>query len=479
MQSRILGLLMVMAVLVFIGCPNTTTDTTKGTHADLSGLSIDSGTLNPIFSSATTAYTVNVANTVSSITVTGTKADTNATVTSPVTLGDLVVGVAQTATITVTAQDGTTTKAYTVTVTRAAAISTDSDLSSLSVDNGTLTPLFSAGTTTYRVSVQNTVQSITVSGIKNDTNASIAINPVQPMVLQTGENIIRVTVTAQSGASKIYNITVDRISNYASPNIGTLIGVPAGNYTRDATITNTSALTAFRMSQYEITQSQWMLVTGSANPSKNVSPVVAVTDYSRPVDKVSWYDAIEFCNKLSILEGLLPIYSISERIPSNGSYPITSANVTATWSNNGYRLPTETEWLWACMGAINDITKKFAGSTGNNIITDYAWISENALSYGYGNPGYGSHAVGTKLPNELGLYDMTGNLCEWTWDWYATFPSGPLSDYRGPDTGTSHMIDGFAWPHPQSMISIAARYAGFAKVPEWTEATIGFRVVRQ
>jgi formylglycine-generating enzyme len=194
---------------------------------------------------------------------------------------------------------------------------------------------------------------------------------------------------------------------------------------------------------------------------------------------VSWYDAAEFCNKLSALEGLTPVYSITGRIPSDGSYPITSAGVTATWTNNGYHLPTESEWLWAAKGGIDSITKKFSGSTGTNVITDYAWIAENALNFGYGNPGYGSHTVGTKLANELGLFDMTGNLCEWTWDWNADFPSGKLTDYRGPDTGTCHLICGFAWVHPESMISIAARDSFLVKVPDWREEAIGFRVVRK
>ncbi len=120
MKQKIKGLIIAIAAIVLMGCPNPVIDVIKSTNADLATLTVDSGTLSPVFAAATTVYSVTVANTVTSLIVSGTKADANTSVSAAVTLSELVVGVAQTATITVTAQSGAI-KSYTVTATRAAA----------------------------------------------------------------------------------------------------------------------------------------------------------------------------------------------------------------------------------------------------------------------------------------------------------------------------------------------------------------------
>lgn len=125
---------------------------------------------------------------------------------------------------TVTAVDNSTQN-YTVTVT-VAPPSTNADLSALTVSSGILTPAFTAATTAYTVSVFNSVTSITVTGTKADTNASIAYSPIQPSALNEGANAITVTVTAHSGVTKVYTVTVTRSKDYFSTNIGTLKFVP-------------------------------------------------------------------------------------------------------------------------------------------------------------------------------------------------------------------------------------------------------------
>ena len=218
--------------------------------------------------------------------------------------------------------------------------------------------------------------------------------------------------------------------DYTSPNIGTLVYVPAGSFQRYATATNISIISQpFRMSEHEITRSQFSAIMGTDPSHTAVS-----TGTDDPVQSVSWYDALAFANKLSIEEGLTPVYSVTVggttidwEALAYGSIPTVSDDdwdaATADWDADGYRLPTEMEWMWAAMGADHDAqpgamqdgvnvsgyTKPFAGYDGTNSIDDYAWYDLNSSGK--------THPVGTKLPNELGLYDMSGNVWKWNWDW--------------------------------------------------------------
>ncbi|MEJ8303877.1 cadherin-like beta sandwich domain-containing protein [Saccharibacillus sacchari] len=204
----------------------TVTRAAASTNANLSGLSLSSGTLTPTFDAGTTSYSASVANTTTSITVTPTTSSTNATVTvngTTVTSGSasssigLAVG-SNTISVVVTAQDGSTTKTYTLTVTRAAATSTDATLSNLAVNQGTLSPTFAPGTTSYSVSVPNNATSINVTPTVNQANATVTVNgatttsgSAQTIPLAVGSNTIQVVVTAQDGSTtKTYTITVTR-----------------------------------------------------------------------------------------------------------------------------------------------------------------------------------------------------------------------------------------------------------------------------
>ncbi|MFN4127706.1 beta strand repeat-containing protein, partial [Pannonibacter indicus] len=195
------------------------------TDATLSNLVLSQGTLTPGFASGTTSYTASVGNAVTSLTVTPTVADANATVTVntvPVTSGNasgainLNVG-SNIITVVVTAEDGTTTETYTVTVTRAGA--TDATLSNLVLSQGTLTPGFASGTTSYTASVGNAVTSLTVTPTVTDANATVTVNgntvtsgnASGAINLNVGSNIITVVVTAEDGTTtETYTVTVTR-----------------------------------------------------------------------------------------------------------------------------------------------------------------------------------------------------------------------------------------------------------------------------
>ncbi|MBU1244264.1 formylglycine-generating enzyme family protein [Myxococcota bacterium] len=359
------------------------------------------------------------------------------------------------------------------------AISANADLSTLTVSEGTLVPQFSAATTSYTVMV-HAPTTVTVTATGANPYASVNIAPAQPMTLTLGDNPATVTVTAESGAQKVYSVLITLNPDYLSPYVGTLKHVPAGTFQRDATPTNLSTVSAFRMSQTEITRAQWVSVTGWADPS-NVTYSSGTND---PVQYLNWYHTIAFCNKLSLLEGLTPVYTVSgvnfstltyAEIPTTDNATWNAA--TANWAANGYRLPTEMEWMWAAMGAdtanpgVTNTTgyaKAFAGSNGVTIIDDYAWCGDNGLNM--------THPAGTKLPNELGLYDMSGNVWERLWDWYDYFyPSGAVTDYRGPASGTARVSRGGGFSNAPPSCTVANRGNDN---PYNRNFVLGFRVVR-
>lgn len=263
----------------------------------------------------------------------------------------------------------------------------------------------------------------------------------------------------------------------------TMITVPAGSFQRDSTATNISTIsTAFKMSDKEITRAQFAAIMTTDPTSTTYS-----TGTSDPVQYVNWYHAIAFCNKLSIAEGLTQVYAVTgvdfatlaySSIPTSGN--VSWNTPTVTLANTGYRLPTEMEWMWAAMGAPADgqdggtdttgYAKGFAGSTSSSVVgvAGYAWSSGNSSST--------THPVGTKTANELGFYDMSGNVCELCWDWYAAYPTETLTDYQGATsslTGT-RVAHGGSWS--DTNYAVAAFY-GFAPYNQRNDK--GFRVVRR
>jgi formylglycine-generating enzyme required for sulfatase activity len=358
---------------------------------------------------------------------------------------------------------------------------TSASLSNLTVSTGTLSPEFATAITSYSLSVSNVVTSITVTGTIANAGDTVSANNGVPQTLNVGTNTIIITVTSQDGTTiKNYVVTVYRNSStpsdYTSANIGTLKGIPAGSFHRDSTANNVSTVSAFRMSQYEITRAQFLAVMGT-DPSYTSHS----TGLNDPVQNVSWYMAIAFCNKLSLAEGLTPVYEVNgvdfstlsySEIPSSNETNWNSA--TAIWTNNGYRLPSEMEWMWAAMGAIDDRTKAFSGSDGNNSIGDYA-------VFGYGTSEEGattlnsSNIVGSKLPNELSVYDLSGNIFEYCWDLSAPYPNGIVTDYHGPVSGTNRICRGGSWIWDASRSTVS--YRSSTSMPG-AGYVMGLRVVR-
>lgn len=225
---------------------------------------------------------------------------------------------------------------------------------------------------------------------------------------------------------------------------GTFKNTKSNYYGKNVTISD------FYIGKYEVTQKEWVDVMGS-NPSKFKGD-------NLPVETVNWYDAVEYCNARSAKEGLKPYYNIdkSNRDPNNkpdpkfGDLDAIKWTVTTNPDANGYRLPTEAEWEYAASGGLQSHSYTYSGS---NDVEEVAWYWRNAgdkyldgfwlwpvLQENHDQ----TKPIGTKKPNELGLFDMSGNVREWCWDWYGDLETNAANP-KGPSSGFSRVWRGGGW----------------------------------
>ena len=205
-------------------------------------------------------------------------------------------------------------------------------------------------------------------------------------------------------------------------------------------------LSDFYISTYEITQLEWETIMKS-NPS-------TFKGKTKPVENISWFDAIGFCNVLSEKEGLTPCYKI-----------MRNNSVTCDWNANGYRLPTESEWEYAARGGNESKGFMFSGSNDPDEVGFYKNSSKGM-----------THPTGSKKPNELGIYDMSGNVWEWCWDWYmySYFPVLKANP-TGVESGVERCRRGGSW----AQISKSARSSNrLGSPPELKFNYVGIRLVK-
>ena len=210
-------------------------------------------------------------------------------------------------------------------------------------------------------------------------------------------------------STKPYQSSQRQIPQVIQNLIANMVYVEGGTFTMGATSeqgsdayndenpTHQVTLSSFSIGKYEVTQAEWQAVMGN-NPSHFTG------DSRRPVESVNWNDCQEFVRKLNAMTG------------------------------KRFRLPTEAEWEFAARGGNRSCGYKYAGS---NTLGNVAWYDNNSYSK--------THPVGTKSPNELGLYDMSGNVREWCQDWYGSYSSNPQYNPIGPASGSYRVFRGGSW----------------------------------
>jgi formylglycine-generating enzyme required for sulfatase activity len=250
--------------------------------------------------------------------------------------------------------------------------------------------------------------------------------------------------------------------------------VPAGTYEQgtpgaigpERSYTATISRNYF-VSRTEVTQGQWTTATGGVNPS------TFALDPNYPVQQVDWYSVVAYANWLSVNHGLSVCYTL---------VPSACADTVSDWANGdtsctdatfadimctGYRLLTESEWERAARGGTTS-TWYWGEASDDTTVNRYAWFR--------GSSGSQTPLVGGKQANAYGLYDMSGNVWEWVWDWYASaYPSGSATDYIGASSGAFRGLRGGSWNNWSSFLRSAFR---FGNDPSSQNGLVGFRLAR-
>ncbi len=280
--------------------------------------------------------------------------------------------------------------------------------------------------------------------IELDRNNAVAAQPANNVITQP-QQVTQVQTPVQP-VSQNSSFLSSNAQTFTVKGVSfTMIPVEGGTFTMGTTSeqgsdadsdekpTHSVTLSSYMIGETEVTQALWEAVMGS-NPSR-------FKGTTKPVEQVSWNDCQTFISKLNSLTG------------------------------KRFRLPTEAEWEYACRGGNKSKGYKYSGS---NNIDDVAVYTKNSYDKGSSSPDYGTHAVKTKRPNELGIYDMSGNVWEWCSDWKGSYSSSSQTNPTGAASGARRVLRGGSWYYNAR----GCRSSGRGDItPGYSDYDLGLRLV--